>query len=118
MKKALPALLLTLLLFISLVPLGVSAADAQPISTAAEFEAMDPNGSYYLANDIDFGGKTYEAFIVENFSGQLDGRGHTLFNYTIQNNNGSTQAGTFKTIGTAAQAAMAIKNSTSVSPTI
>ena len=89
MKKALVILLaLTMVMsMMAIAPIGVSAADevaigsvaadykpeGTAIKTAEEFAAMDPAGTYYLANDITIS-KTYEA----NFTGTFDGNGKTI----------------------------------------
>ncbi len=100
MKKTLLCLLVVATLLSCLTPVSVLAADggaAQPISSAAEFEAMDPQGSYYLTKDLDFGGKVYDkGYILNDFSGTLDGRGYSIYNYTVT---GTAHAGTFSTLG-------------------
>lgn len=84
MKKTIVCTLVFALLLACLIPFGASAeGEPQPISTAAEFEAMSATGSYYLTQDIDFGGKQYETYIFESFSGTLDGRGHTIYHFSI-----------------------------------
>ena len=89
MKKAL-LILLTLTMILSsvaIVPfsvaaedelaIGAVAADYKPegtaIKTAAEFAAMDPAGTYYLANDI-----TVDATYTAIFTGVFDGNGKTI----------------------------------------
>lgn len=82
------------------------AAAATPISTVADFEAMEQNGNYYLANDIDFGGKTYTtAYIVEKFDGTLDGKGHAIYGFGI-NSSGSADTGIFGNVGNSAVASI------------
>lgn len=44
-----------------------------PISTAEEFAAMEPNGTYYLTQDI-----CVDASYANTFTGTLDGNGHTV----------------------------------------
>lgn len=112
MKKLVPALL-ALLLVLSMMPITVAAAEGTAIKTAADFEAIanDPTGVYYLANDIDFGGKVYEAgYILEDFSGKLDGCGYALFNYTITNGTGDVDVGTVLRLGKTAKDTIEIKN--------
>ncbi|HBF14252.1 MAG TPA: hypothetical protein DDW30_00930 [Clostridiales bacterium] len=59
------------------------------ISTAAEFLAMESGKSYYLENDIDFEGNTYVT-LVATFNGSLDGRGHALKNFKLENETTTT----------------------------
>ena len=67
----------------ALVAQPAQAAEATPISTAAELKAMDAKGNYYLANDIDLAGeKDFKLFAVGSFKGTLDGRGHAIKNFT------------------------------------
>ena len=81
MKKLFHVLLALCLLF------GLSAS-AQPavveITDAAGLAAIaaNPAGSYALANDIDMRGVPWTPLP---FRGQLDGRGHTLYNLRITN---------------------------------
>lgn len=64
------------------------------ISTADEFKEKLLNNlasgtvtisdKFYLANDIDLGGLEFEGDkVIVNFNGVLDGRGHTLSNYSV-----------------------------------
>ena len=46
----------------------------------AKILAENPNGKYALGSDIDFGGQ------IGTFSGELDGRGFALKNFTLTNN--------------------------------
>ena len=89
MKKALVILLaLTMVMsMMAIAPIGVAAedeiavgsvaADYKPegtaIKTAEEFAAMDPAGTYYLANDI-----TIDATYASSFTGTFDGNGKTI----------------------------------------
>ncbi len=102
MKKTLLFSLTFALLLSCLFPVaGYAEGEAQPVSTAAEFEAMSPTGSYYLANDIDFGGKVYANYILASFSGTLDGMGHTVFNFSIgENTAAGINGGVFAQVGT------------------
>ena len=56
---------------------------AKPISTAEELIAIanDPGGSYYLTADINLRGAIWTP--IENFSGVLDGKGHTIKNFML-----------------------------------
>ena len=57
--------------------------NATPISTAEELIAIanDPKGSYYLTADINLRGAIWTP--IENFSGVLDGKGHTIKNFML-----------------------------------
>ena len=59
MKKIISVILAVLMLAVLAVP--AFADDAIAIKTAEEFMAMESGKSYYLANDIDFGGKVFRA---------------------------------------------------------
>ena len=65
----------------------IDVADSlyQEISTVEEFTAMEADGKYQLASDIDFGGATYTSTVLTagEFSGRLKGNGHTLSNFTL-----------------------------------
>ncbi len=63
-----------------------SAPAGTAITTAAEFAAMDPAGTYYLANDI-----TIDATYASTFAGTLDGNGKTI----------TTSVPVFATLGSA-----------------
>ena len=77
MRKRITALLLAGALALGLLPASALAAPsgetAQPISTAAEFAAMDPAGCYRLTEDV-----TITAPFPAVFTGSLDGDGHTV----------------------------------------
>ena len=89
MKKALVILLaLTMVMsMMAIAPIGVAAedeiaigsvaadykAEGTAIKTAEEFAAMDPAGTYYLANDI-----TIDATYASSFTGTFDGNGKTI----------------------------------------
>ena len=103
MKKTIVCTLVFALLLACLIPFGASAeGEPQPISTAAEFEAMSATGSYYLTQDIDFGGKTYENCILASFSGSLDGRGFAIYNFSIKGSGSGLTCGIFATVGAVA----------------
>ncbi|MBQ8382849.1 MAG: hypothetical protein IJX47_06580 [Clostridia bacterium] len=98
MKKVLSVMLSMLML----LPLcnGMTVANATeapsgtPISTVEEFLNMDVSGVYYLANDIDFSGKTYTKNVyAKTFKGVLDGNGHALLGITVEAQN--SDAGIF-----------------------
>ena len=74
MRKRIIARLLACAVTLSLLPAAALAAEeAQTVSTAEEFAAMDPSGCYRLAEDVTvtqpYGGV---------FTGTLDGGGHTV----------------------------------------
>ncbi len=80
MKKFL-SLALALVMIFALAAMGIpalaveDAADPLPISSAADFAAMEAKGVYYLTADIDLSSvPTY----VGTFAGTLDGRGHKI----------------------------------------
>ena len=83
MRKTLLALTIALMLVLVMVPVSVSAAEGTAVTNAAEFKAMTSGGSYYLANDIDFGGEKFQCYILQEFSGKLDGNGFCIYNFTI-----------------------------------
>ncbi len=93
MKKLVLSAILILALVIAAFPLTASAAEGTPITTAEEFEKMVSGGTYYLANDIDFGGKQYECYILPEFSGVLNGNGFSIYNFSIDNNGQETDIG-------------------------
>lgn len=97
MKKALILLLTLATLLTCVIPVVAFAeGEGTPISTVAEFEAMDPQGNYYLTGDIDFGGKIYDkGHILSDFSGTLDGKGFCVFNFELK---GVANAGMFQTL--------------------
>lgn len=83
MKKTLLALTVALMLVLIMVPVSVSAAEGTAVTNAAEFKAMKSGESYYLANDIDFGGERFQCYILQEFSGKLDGNGFGIYNFSI-----------------------------------
>jgi hypothetical protein len=73
MKKTL-SIIMALCMILSICSFSISAAPAgTAVASEAEFLAMDPAGTYYLANDITLT-KSYEAV----FTGTLDGNGKTV----------------------------------------
>lgn len=87
------ALLLALLLVFTIAPFTAAATGTDSaaddgwiaISTAEEFLSIKDNtlGSYYLTNDIDFDSEEYQYLIGTNFSGVLDGRGHSIYGFSL-----------------------------------
>ncbi len=74
-------LLLLLLAFLLIWAPAVRAEDDLiPIYTAAQLQAMEPEGSYILMEDIDLAGI---AWTPVDFSGSLDGNGHAILNLTL-----------------------------------
>ncbi len=98
-------LALTLSLLLSCVPLAAYAQGTTPAGTAitdaAGFEAIanDPDGTYYLANDINFEGKAYPNYIVQSFSGTLDGQGNKLYNFSLGTGATDSLVGVFGKLG-------------------
>ena len=73
MKKII-SIALTLCMVLGLCSFSVAAApEGTAITDAAGFAAMDPAGTYYLANDI-----TLTASYATAFAGTLDGNGKTI----------------------------------------
>ena len=73
MKKAL-SLIMAICMIAALCSFSVAAApEGTAISSAADFAAMDPAGTYYLANDI-----TISEPYVNPFTGTIDGNGKTV----------------------------------------
>lgn len=104
MKKTL-AVALVLFMMVSLFSVIPIAADDEPIAikTAEEFEAIKdaPEKSYYLANDIDFGGKVYNTYIIPKiapFQGTLDGKGFALKNFSMSAENITSDLAVFQQI--------------------
>ena len=105
MKKFKKLLVATLaaILVLTMLPISAVATDTTataetetewiPIGTAEEFRkigvdtAYPVTGSYYLTGDIDFsdseGDPISVAYLIENFSGVLDGKGYTLKGFKI-----------------------------------
>ena len=83
--KRLFSFLMTLVCLAVLLPaaLGEEAPAVTEISDAAGLLAMAerPEGSYRLVRDIDLQGIDWVPF---NFSGTLDGNGHTIYNLTVR----------------------------------
>ncbi len=73
MKKAL-SIIMALCMILSICSFSISAApEGTAIKTEAEFLAMDPAGTYYLANDI-----TITKSFATPFTGTFDGNGKTV----------------------------------------
>ena len=73
MKKTL-SIILALVMILSICSFSVAAApEGTAVSNEAEFLAMDPAGTYYLANDI-----TITQSYANVFTGALDGNGKTV----------------------------------------
>ena len=91
MKRKLIISILLILIFI--VSANICFADddgapaGTPISTAAQFFALSAStGDYYLTGDIDISG--YPNKQIAFFRGNLDGNGHSIKNYTINDQKG------------------------------
>ena len=102
MKKIITMIIMAATLLGTVSGLGVTASDSDtpggtPITTVAEFLAMKADGIYYLANDLDFSGKTYTSSVYsKSFGGILDGNGHALLGITVSGTN--SDAGVFGTM--------------------
>ena len=72
MRKTL-SLILSIVMIVSMLSVGVFAAEGTAINSAEEFKNMAPDGIYYLAADITID-ETYET----DFTGTLDGNGKTV----------------------------------------
>ncbi len=90
MKKAFILILSVAMLLSCFIPVCASAEEPTAISTREQFEAITSTGNYYLTDDIDFEGKVYSTYVApceddanKQFKGTLDGRGHTIHNFSI-----------------------------------
>ena len=77
MRKSL-AIILAAVMMLSLAIVGVSAADPVPVSSAADFAAMDPAGSYKLTADITVEAAYGNGETIVPFTGTFDGGGFTV----------------------------------------
>ena len=99
MKKIIAMILCIAMLGCSITALPITASgeeqpEGAPIRTVDEFLAMDPAGQYYLANDLDFTGRSFGRNVyTQSFSGVLDGNGYSLLGITIKTTN--SDAGIF-----------------------
>ena len=99
MKKIIAMILCIAMLGCSITALPITASgeeqpEGTPIRTVDEFLAMDPAGQYYLANDLDFTGRSFGRNVyTQSFSGVLDGNGYSLLGITIKTTN--SDAGIF-----------------------
>lgn len=86
MRKTL-CIILSVLMIMAPLAIGTVAVDGTAISSAADFAKMDPNGTYYLANDI-----TLSEKYATSFMGTLDGNGHAITTSTpiFETLNGAT----------------------------
>ena len=106
MKKTLALLLTLAMMMATFGAWGIFAADTPqisetptPISTPEDFEKMTQFGNYYLTGDINFEGKEYKtAYIIEKFDGILDGKGHTIYGFSI-NSTQNKDSGIFSLLG-------------------
>lgn len=64
---------------------GLSTETAYKISTEDDFDNIQNNKFYYLANDITFTKNIAFTKIANKFNGQLDGNHHYLFNVSLNN---------------------------------
>ena len=77
-KNKVLAFVIALMMIASLFPMGIFSVSAttnqgNAIKNADDFAAMEPNGTYYLANDITLAG-TY----ATEFTGKFNGNGKTI----------------------------------------
>ena len=80
------SLMLVLIVATSMV-YADSTPEGTPISSAAQLFALsNSSGGYYLANDIDV--SDYENKQITFFKGTLDGNGHAIKGYTIDDSTG------------------------------
>ncbi len=126
--KKLLAIVIATLLAVSVIPMTAFAetadATAKPdnavsnggnvIYDAADFKAIQTTNTYYIANDIDFGGESFTS-IVEKFDGIIDGRGHKLYNFSLGTTESGKKVGVFGTLANSYTAT--IKNLDIGSPT-
>lgn len=66
----------------------------EKIGSREEFLNMKTDGKYYLTCDVDLSGEYSKAVIGGRFTGILDGNGHTVSGFTVQNQ--SAYAGLFE----------------------
>lgn len=71
------------------IHLNATEKAGTPISNEEEFHAMEENGVYYLANDIQL-----TTFPNQKFSGVLDGKGHRVYTLNRCNHHKSGMFGT------------------------
>ena len=64
---------------------GLSTETAYKISTEDDFNNIQNNKFYYVANDITFTKNIAFTKITDKFNGQLDGNNHYLFNVSLNN---------------------------------
>ena len=75
MRTRILSLALAFCMIFALVPIAVSAAGTQTITTESELLAMGKSGSYILGADITLS-KDFEP--IRDFGGTFDGNGHTI----------------------------------------
>lgn len=76
MKKTVSALIIISFLFsalIAVIPVSAATPEGTPVSSARELLAMEADGSYYLTADL-----ILTDSYASDFSGRLDGDGHTV----------------------------------------
>lgn len=61
---------------------GINASAAAAVKTPEQLMNMESDGNYYLAEDIDLDGVKWKP--ISNFSGTLDGRGHSVSGLTSE----------------------------------
>ncbi len=113
MKKIISTILAMVMLLGAVAAMGISVSaettEAIAISTAdellaiaAQFDDGNFKGDYYLANDIDFGGKAFSQYVFKHFNGTLDGKDHKIYNFSFDGSNTNANAGFFSWFGNSA----------------
>ncbi len=118
MKKIISTLLAMVMLLGAVAALGLTvSAETEAIAIsnadellaiAAQFDDGNFKGDYYLANDIDFGGKAFSQYVFKHFNGTLDGKGHKIYNFSFDGSNTNANAGFFSWFGNSAD--VTVKN--------
>lgn len=80
--KKFTALFLSAILFAACFGVSVSAQSPAAVKTAEQLMNMKPNGSYYLAGDIDLSNVDWIG--ISGFSGSFDGKGHIINGLTSE----------------------------------
>ena len=124
MKRVIAMILCLTMLGCSLTAFPITAVEEDaptgtPIGSVDEFLAMEPAGSYYLTQDIDFSGKDYTRNVyTQSFSGVLDGCGYSLLGITVKATNsdagifGNSFHGTLKNLTIGSEGVPAVISST------
>ncbi len=86
MKRIISVTIAAIMLFVLAVPAFATDTAPTTITNADEFLAMESGKTYILANDIDFGGKVFESYVIPGakFIAGLDGDGHAIKNFSFE----------------------------------